>query len=328
MAESLNYDDELWLPPELLTDDFFHAGSDERLLPEDQEIRADGYSAGFSRRMPRSFIHSDEELYSMFCKENPKAMAASDLCDDGRWGNRKPAPPTQTGYLDLSRRDAWDLLYSRAETLDQVYAKELHPSFPSPATVNAPKKSCAPPKCSSDGLYPNHSLTQRDLQLAQFYYLKHQQLIKHQLSTAWSSSVRIKGVNATAAMSYEKNMGCGPPEFAASPAFPPSHPPAHGPQPGSGLRAVFLKTRKESSGTGVFLPRHAGSADEPRKKQACSTVLLPARVIQALNLNLDELSINPRIPSHDMVSARNQKGNIHRQMQATGDTRLPPEWTY
>lgn len=59
---------------------------------------------------------------------------------------------------------------------------------------------------------------------------------------------------------------------------------------GSGMRAVFLGTpgSRESGGTGVFLPRRIGSGPDIKRKPACSTVLLPARIFQALNLNVED----------------------------------------
>lgn len=65
------------------------------------------------------------------------------------------------------------------------------------------------------------------------------------------------------------------------------------------MRAVFLTPsgpKRERNGTGVFLPRPAGAPAEPKKKTGCSTVLVPARVVQALNLNLDDLGAQPRYP--------------------------------
>ncbi|KAF8019972.1 hypothetical protein BT93_G0609 [Corymbia citriodora subsp. variegata] len=75
------------------------------------------------------------------------------------------------------------------------------------------------------------------------------------------------------------------------------HHPLHG--SGSGTRAVFLGSaglKRESTGTGVFLPRRAGAEPEPRKKTG-STVLIPAKVVQALNLNLDDTGSQPQIQS-------------------------------
>ncbi|KMZ56568.1 hypothetical protein ZOSMA_93G00320 [Zostera marina] len=83
------------------------------------------------------------------------------------------------------------------------------------------------------------------------------------------------------------------------------------------MRALFLATpssRKQSyGGTGVFFPRRVGCSIDSNKKSACSTVqsvLLPARVVQALNLNLDSLDhFNQRnhggfMLDHDTVIAR------------------------
>ncbi|KAL3753738.1 hypothetical protein ACJRO7_001039 [Eucalyptus globulus] len=121
---------------------------------------------------------------------------------------------------------------------------------------------------------------------------------------------------------------------------------------GSGARAVFLGSagiKRESAGTGVFLPRRAGLEPEPRKKTG-STVLIPAKVVQALNLNLnlDDTGSQPQLQSSPNVcftaesdgawrfrSHRphhvQQRGNHHhhRRLPATSqEIRLPQEWTY
>ncbi|KAL3697400.1 hypothetical protein R1sor_011476 [Riccia sorocarpa] len=65
---------------------------------------------------------------------------------------------------------------------------------------------------------------------------------------------------------------------------------------GSGMRAVFLGnpgSSRESAGTGVFLPRCVGGASDYRRKPACSTVLLPSRIVQVLNLNVEDMRSHP-----------------------------------
>ncbi|EPS61662.1 hypothetical protein M569_13133, partial [Genlisea aurea] len=61
--------------------------------------------------------------------------------------------------------------------------------------------------------------------------------------------------------------------------------------PNSGMRAVFLGETglsKERVGTGVFMPRRFDKKPaESHKKSVHSTVLLPERVVQALNLHID-----------------------------------------
>ncbi|KAF2311941.1 hypothetical protein GH714_027502 [Hevea brasiliensis] len=61
---------------------------------------------------------------------------------------------------------------------------------------------------------------------------------------------------------------------------------------GSEMTAFFLGesgSRSGSCGTGVFLPRGIGNTCESSKKQGCSTVLIPARVVQALKLHFDKM---------------------------------------
>ncbi|GAB4827529.1 hypothetical protein Ancab_034413 [Ancistrocladus abbreviatus] len=97
--------------------------------------------------------------------------------------------------------------------------------------------------------------------------------------------------------------------------------------------------KRQSTGTGVFLPRRLGPATpEPRKKTGCPTVLLPARVVQALNLNLEEMDAHHRqqlfVPDHDFLIARRNAmwARQRRSMRPEGtinhELHLPQEWTY
>ncbi|KAJ7546217.1 hypothetical protein O6H91_08G090200 [Diphasiastrum complanatum] len=128
---------------------------------------------------------------------------------------------------------------------------------------------------------------------------------------------------------------------------------------GSGMRAVFLGgsgARKESSGTGVFLPR---SSNYQKRKPVCSTVLLPSRILQVLNLQVNDLGCQPlgqiRSPSSDPIlqSGSNSQGTrAHHNLKPSADrailsheqwrtfttcsqlhqpsleSRLPSDWTY
>ncbi|GLJ55672.1 hypothetical protein SUGI_1195790 [Cryptomeria japonica] len=119
---------------------------------------------------------------------------------------------------------------------------------------------------------------------------------------------------------------------------------------GSGMRAVFLGSNgpgRESGGTGFFLPRrmdNKGSAAKPQPKPACSTVLLPARIVQALNLNVEDLRSNPYVYVRKNEKRRSVGGDgwqQQHQQQRVGfnpgcyeaqlpgsDISLPNEWTY
>lgn len=112
---------------------------------------------------------------------------------------------------------------------------------------------------------------------------------------------------------------------------------------GSGMRAVFLggpRLKNGSSGTGVFLPRGTIDPPEARKKSGCSTVLIPARVMQALQLHFEDMNARSKSNGsggftsyplqHDVVMAPSSS-----EPSRTGDpavnhheTILPKEWTY
>ncbi|KAJ9175802.1 hypothetical protein P3X46_014316 [Hevea brasiliensis] len=116
----------------------------------------------------------------------------------------------------------------------------------------------------------------------------------------------------------------------------------------TGMRAVFLGgsgVKRECAGTGVFLPRRYGNPPDSKKKSACSTVLLPAKVVQALNLNFEDMNMNnqaqvqPRInctfaSDYDALMARRnvllaqQKRNLRAEGVLNHEVRLPQEWTY
>lgn len=110
---------------------------------------------------------------------------------------------------------------------------------------------------------------------------------------------------------------------------------------GGMMQAVFLGGSGSRSGTGVFLP-HAGTVVAPsestkRKGKGCSTVLIPARVVQALQLHFDKTA--PKVvgvpPLRDLV-LNHREGMFslenHQSTKAATDVQndmiLPQEWTY
>lgn len=124
---------------------------------------------------------------------------------------------------------------------------------------------------------------------------------------------------------------------------------------GSGMRAVFLGSNgpgRESGGTGVFLPRRMDNGHAVKQKPACSTVLLPARIVQALNLNVEDLrskpcglsetSLNRRVYTRTAEHHKAVGGEmwpVHEQKlgfypgcsevpSSSTDISLPHEWTY
>ncbi|TKY67396.1 hypothetical protein E2542_SST10289 [Spatholobus suberectus] len=111
--------------------------------------------------------------------------------------------------------------------------------------------------------------------------------------------------------------------------------------------AIFLDTsgsRGRSCGTGVFLPRGGTSAPfESRRKpgKGCSTVLIPARVVQALQLHFEQMAVTSGSkaggfpPLHDvLVSNRDGMYSLQKRQSRNKPTHiqnemiLPQEWTY
>ncbi|KAK7393541.1 hypothetical protein VNO78_22099 [Psophocarpus tetragonolobus] len=117
---------------------------------------------------------------------------------------------------------------------------------------------------------------------------------------------------------------------------------------GPGMRAIFLGSGHRSCGTGVFLPQRAGTNFQPSKRPACAPVLLPARVVQALNLNVHALGVqisppqvqryNPRCReayNNNSIEKKSDQKDVSKQCRFISQNQcsspeifLPKEWTY
>ncbi|GAB2299911.1 hypothetical protein Dimus_033959 [Dionaea muscipula] len=129
-----------------------------------------------------------------------------------------------------------------------------------------------------------------------------------------------------------RKIDAGRPTPLSSPSSGSGWPPPH--SPGSGMRAMFLDSpgsKRERAGTGVFLPKPTDSRC-CRKQPSCSTVLIPAKVVQALN-NMNMQSSLPS-PSRDfdlvMRTGRNDEMRSQKDSPRANnvEVQLPQEWTY
>ncbi|KAG6489155.1 uncharacterized protein LOC122005471 [Zingiber officinale] len=344
-------------------------------VTDDEE---EDYMAGLTKQMAHYFLQDDDKEAEVATgtADNSKAMAGSPqstLCAWSASSNRGSpngpslvsSPPTlspleQRGKAENPR----DLLHEAAGQVMRLRLDELghQGSLYERGILHShmtPPIATAPTKVGVEFFTPNPVLSRQEIQTAHFYHLKRQQEIKQQSSAAaWAKQTKAK--STISGGRYGENLYCRPLDLPAS-AWPPlGKPPPQPQQPptftGSGMRAVFLHTagaRKESAGTGVFLPRTAGNKFEPKKKSGCSTVLVPDRVVQALNLNLDEFAAQPRFPggfvlSHEALIGRSSVVPSHHKkphpklstLPPTGpafpaaptavahETGLPQEWTY
>ncbi|CAL0334863.1 unnamed protein product [Lupinus luteus] len=106
---------------------------------------------------------------------------------------------------------------------------------------------------------------------------------------------------------------------------------------GSGSRHGGSSVRRGSSGTGVFLPRHhvKNPMELPHKKSGFARVLVPAKVVHALNVTNQSQFSNAFAINYDSLLARRNallmqqlRLSLRREEVASYETRLPQDWTY
>ncbi|MED6120956.1 hypothetical protein PIB30_025582 [Stylosanthes scabra] len=108
---------------------------------------------------------------------------------------------------------------------------------------------------------------------------------------------------------------------------------------GAASRGASSSSSSSPSGTGVFLPRPTTT----HSRKGCSNILIPARVVQALQLHFEQMAVTsgPKAaagfpPLHDvlvsnrdgMYSLQNRQSRKSQPNMQQGDMILPQEWTY
>ncbi|WVZ04969.1 hypothetical protein V8G54_018315 [Vigna mungo] len=337
-------------------------GSSETESDEEEQLVAE-----LSLRLARSSLQTDNKSVGRVLSGSPQSTlcAFGSGCGCGK-GSSQGSPD---GVCKMSSaKTTWDLLHAAAGEVERMRLSQEGFSLnqhngnmvpqrkPSPITT-LPSKT-ASSTTPDGGFYSHQPLSHhQQLQIAHFQLLRQQQLAKQQ-NPVWNVQKQCGGVYSHRQQQMVANRGRNievsgrnvrPLGLSAS-AWPPlQHAKQQNQQYGSGMRALFLGNpsgRRECAGTGVFLPRRVDSPAEPRKKPACSTVLVPARVAQALNLNLDDMvggqpqqmqRFNPgtnlengaavsRLRSNYVLSQ--QKRNLKSQPAVYHEFRLPQEWTY
>ncbi|XP_047342016.1 uncharacterized protein LOC124945597 [Impatiens glandulifera] len=361
---------EIWLLPELLTDgdllmdykvkkDALYSPFDwpsSGLTSPETESDEDDYLAGLNRKMAQTklndvFWKSD----TGFGYENQKVMGMagspqSTLCDVlGGCGCISPNCPSRVTSPPLpipmpataaagavpvmmnNRSDgARDLLFAAAGEVARMRMLEDVSGY----YQNPPSSQKLNP-----GFYHNDSsVTYKQLQVAQFQQLKHQQMMKQQALTAWEqmkTANMYQQIHREAIENRVRNLNR---PLGLSPSAWPTLQQSQQAPPSSGMRAVFLGNsggKPERAGTGVFLPRQANTPAENRRKSECSTVLLPERVVQALNLNIEsqyDAAVKHRNGVEMAMMAQRRNNMILQQQKqqhaVNQEIQLPQEWTY
>ncbi|XAR68884.1 hypothetical protein NMG60_11000288 [Bertholletia excelsa] len=335
------------------------------------------YIAELTRKMARSTLRDDlwnqqpgldyqsQKSWAMGGSPQSTLCSVTGGCGCNKCSSRgSPNCPSQVSSPPaLKRKDAaWDLLcaaageVARMRMIDErsVYYQNRG-GF---CNLRSPSNSSVPLKNVNTHLgFPSEqSPSYQQLQIAQFQRLKQQQMMKEQGCTIWGQpkgggghyqQSQSEPVVENRARNIGRPMGLSASAWPTLQQSQQQQQPPPLPPPSSGMRAVFLGnpgSKRECAGTGVFLPRCVGSLTETRKKQGCSTVLLPDRVVQALNLNLEAMDGRPQLQSryngsfassHDAPLKYRNDGLLAQQKRIVGapvamnqDFRLPSEWTY
>ncbi|XP_049407150.1 uncharacterized protein LOC125870697 [Solanum stenotomum] len=343
----------------------------------ENESDEDDYITGLTRKMVHSTLQEAGLGY-----ENGKGLSLSGspqstlfgvlgACKQGSSRGSPTCPSQASSPPPMNRPDvSLDLLYAAAGEVARIRMMEESAGLyhNKGGIWSAPPRKTSPvpvgPKNPKQSLGPFNTnqpqLSYQQLQVAQFQRLKQQQMIKQVQGQGvlgnGKGGFRQIPLNQSHQQMTENRARNGVQGTlnlpnSAWPTLQQSQ--QQQPNSGSGMRAVFLGNpgpKRECAGTGVFLPRRVGTQTETRKKPGCP-VILPDRVVQALNLNLEAMDAAASRPQ-PQVQTRSHNENIgftpapeyRNYMSAAAQQRknqrpqpspampqefqLPQEWTY
>ncbi|CAN8254608.1 unnamed protein product [Cochlearia groenlandica] len=320
---SLNDDAEFWLPEEFLTDDDFLVEKENKVYEGDETEETSRGFGPFGLNSGLGSVDDDEEnLLARLTNQMAKSTLEDDFSGGFRGGeNNKVWDTTLSPKSNLCGSGIGCCCMNQTLNQTRVSSQaasswDLYCAATAELAGKHPLTAAKNFNNGGSGFYNNHqSLSYQNLQAIQFQQLKQQQLMKHRRQMLQQSRAGMFVSN--------KNGG----SVDLSPSAWSNQTMNRG---GSGMRAVFLGNyagKRGSTGTGVFLPRrvnHHHATVETRTKPTISTVLVPARVAQVLNLNVGDSVVKP------VVRSNNGFGFI-RQMKMekpVKEPRLPSDWAY
>ncbi|KAL8504743.1 hypothetical protein ACS0TY_016065 [Phlomoides rotata] len=364
---------EFWLPSEFLTDDDLL--TDFRTAPLKTKRAEDfpygfggsyGFGSDLSSPVTETDSDDDELIAELTRKLAHSALQNSSFSSDyptkawnlsgspqstlcGCKAGSRGSPNSISGVCsppDAEDQRRWDLLYAAAgevarmrliEETAPFYSSKLYApqAKPTPVTAHQQTHNLSSPYFQNPQAHAQSHLSYQMLQAAKFRQMKEHQMLKNRAYAQGSMEFQLQSGRRNGG--DETAHGLSVPV----PTWPTSHQPHQ--KSGSGMRAVFVgesAAKKERTGTGVFLPQRYGSfPTENRKKSGCPTVLLPERVVHALNSTRDSIDaqVQQRSFNPDYDAAMRHRNNLMIGQQQRRSVvpavmnqqfSLPQEWTY
>ncbi|XP_015575494.1 uncharacterized protein LOC8279810 [Ricinus communis] len=290
---------------------------------ESDSDQEDDYTAELTRQMAHYMLQDDED------RHEEKAWSQEEVSITGKFENLK----NNEEKLEYNSRE-------------RFLATSLEPTS---ASLSMKK-----PKCQSLEFQSRQALIDYQIRAIQLYKLKQEEIMKQKQECLYQgqqgNGYKQIELNKQQVKQFHQNKGRACSGFGNGQKVSSWVNLQQKQRTGSEMTAVFLGepgSRSGSScGTGVFLPRGISNTCESRKKPGCSTVLIPARVVQALKLHFDKMGIESRpngasfpvqLQQHDgvMVDVRYglqmKKRNQSKDVQSMNNHQemgLPQEWTY
>ncbi|KAL2317174.1 hypothetical protein Fmac_031050 [Flemingia macrophylla] len=297
-----------------------------------------------SQKMTRGLAGSPQSILSGIGSWSGRSGGSADASPNG--SSRVPSPtttPFEGGH------DAWDVLYAAAGQVARMKINEASSKmdFHNRGVLGG----LPPPVAAENAFFVNQGVSQVR------YQVRPEQVLKQQCGgSVWARQGKVSWVtqqhqpcpqvqNRVREFGYDyEGVKCARPlPHSAWHPLQVKHQNQQVAHFGPGLQAGS-GVKRGCGGTGVFLPRQYGAPpSESRKKTSCAApILVPAKVIHALNLNIDDLNAasQPRFSSalgvdYDALIARRnalllqQKLSLRREEAANYEAlRLPQDWTY
>ncbi|RDX85164.1 hypothetical protein CR513_33683, partial [Mucuna pruriens] len=303
-----------------------------------------------SQKAARGLARSPQSILSGMGSWSGRSGGSGDGSPNG--SSRVPSPTT-TPFMGTN--DAWDVLYAAAGQVARLKMNDEASSkfdFQNRGLLGG----LPPPLVAENAFFANQGVSQ-----VRYQQVRPEQVLKRECGSVWGRPEKASWVTQQHQPQVQnrvrdlREFGYDYEGVKCTRPLPHSawhHPqvkqhnqqvPHFGSGSRPGLQAGSGVNKRGCAGTGVFLPRQYGAPPpDSRKKTNCAApVLVPAKVIHALNLNIDDLNAasQPRFSSafgvdYDALLARRnalllqQKLSVRRDEAANYEVRLPQEWTY